>query len=110
MTNPQEVSEEDIEQLKHDLDTGSICNHKVVAKLFGYYNRTRDMQWVSVKDRLPEEGHWYLATIKGDKFSRILFYDGKNEHGIHWLKDGDFLGCVTHWMTLPTEPKQREGL
>ena len=45
-------------------------------------------RWVSVSDRLPEAGVWYLACSA--KYVRILFFDGENEHGVHWLDRGDF--------------------
>ena len=67
------------------------------------------MEWIKTSDRLPEEGAWYMcwASLKGCGFQQeILFFDGENEHGIHWLMDGDFEGEVTHWMPLPSPPEE----
>ncbi len=59
--------------------------------------------WVSVDERLPNEGHWYIAYSRNLVIE--LFYDGENEHGVHWLKDGDWDDPVTHWMPLPPPPE-----
>lgn len=60
------------------------------------------MNWISVKDRLPDEEDAYLCCIDslafpGTQYIRILkFYgDGTWGHG----------GNVTHWMPLPEPPK-----
>lgn len=62
------------------------------------------MEWISVKDRLPERKEdVYLCCIASDAFPgtryiRIFkFYgDGTWERG----------GNVTHWMPLPKPPKE----
>jgi len=65
-------------------------------------------EWISVDDRLPNSGKWYLCIYSFDLVGvmDIIFFDGINEHGIHWLKDGDFIERVTHWMPLPEPPEQ----
>ena len=66
-------------------------------------------QWISVEERLPENGR-YIAYVK------------KEHHGVYkrdvfdlWYEDGDwyldahsvlFRGHVTHWMPLPEPPKE----
>lgn len=67
------------------------------------------MEWISVKDRLPEEGGWLDHNI--------ICYDGTYVHQTCTYKDGsftdfyDFLGApvenVTHWMIIE-EPKMEE--
>ncbi len=59
-------------------------------------------KWVSVAERLPNEGHWYIAYSCNQVIE--LFYDGENEHGVHWLKEGDWGDQVTHWMHFPPPP------
>jgi hypothetical protein len=62
------------------------------------------MNWISVKDRLPENGQ---RVICYNRFIEIknydsVFYDGD----IHWTGApiGELTG-VTHWMPLPEPPK-----
>ncbi len=58
------------------------------------------MNWISVKDRLPEEGY-YLVFIKNPgpfKYIYVAYYYGDNE----WNVDGE----VTHWKPLPEPPKE----
>ena len=60
--------------------------------------------WISVKDRLPEEGTKALCHLKrgdywqagGDDCGEDLWSDGEA-----WCSNGE----VTHWMPLPHAPK-----
>lgn len=79
--------------------------------------------WISVKDRLPEENGMYICCIKASKrtsyvdvigfvrnlheFDEIYFFE-ENRSG--FIKTDDRLGFieikkVTHWMPLPEPPK-----
>ena len=57
-------------------------------------------EWISVKDRLPEEDGYYLCYVEsfvfqGSHFITLLnFYVGEG-----------FGDVVTHWMPLPEPPK-----
>lgn len=63
------------------------------------------MDWISVKDRMPEDDATYLVY-------------GRNGYGIVfavYYGDGEWLTCddltnitrfVTHWMPLPEPPKE----
>lgn len=72
------------------------------------------MEWISVKDRLPEDNLIVLfAYAPGTKYVRMGFYR-KNE-GWHLLTGILFSrvrlapeqNCyVTHWMCLPEPPKE----
>ena len=58
------------------------------------------MEWISVKDRLPEGYATYLVYVRN--WHRIVFADyyGDGE----WLTCGDLTNItrfVTHWMPLP---------
>ena len=56
-------------------------------------------QWISVKDRLPEEGeNSYLVRLE-DGFIGTAVWDGGWEL---WNDSGE----VTHWMCLPEPPKE----
>lgn len=63
------------------------------------------MEWISVKDGLPEVGKivvWYspfahTGTVKGYVADYLNELD-KKEHNINWFKK------FTHWMPLPDPP------
>ena len=67
--------------------------------------------WISVKDRLPENKGWYLVAVwpevtsKGRPNIEISdFYDGVDvDKGTRILRFQDY---VTHWQLLPEPPKQ----
>ena len=67
--------------------------------------RARVPEWISVKDRLPEEDGYYLCCIKSSLFPDRVYIDilecdkGSFEEG-HIYTD-----TVTHWMSLPELPK-----
>ena len=57
-------------------------------------------EWISVKDRLPEEEGLYLVEVVNDheiRNSKTAWYHG---HGNWFLHQN-----VTHWMHLPQPPK-----
>ena len=63
-------------------------------------------EWISVKDRLPEEKGRYLTANKrfGDK---IVVFDLWFGGGFWYVEEEDdvFDFEVTHWMPLPNPPK-----
>lgn len=67
--------------------------------------------WISVKDRPPEDDTDVLTISYGYNFQRVLHYD----HGFncHRLFDGTLLNeneitDIEYWMPLPELPAQRE--
>lgn len=62
----------------------------------GYHKQS---EWISVKDRLPEQFGKYLVGCKGIDIAQIRLYEGT------W----DSLAEVTHWMPLPTPPAEKEN-
>jgi hypothetical protein len=77
--------------------------------------KIKDLQWISVKDRLPEEADAdVLVWIEHGTADGVEFYDSL--HIAHWygddkvfadLKDDEVKG-VTHWMytsAIPEPPK-----
>ena len=70
------------------------------------------MNWISVKDNLPELFYHVLAT-DGNNIG-IAAYQGENEEGNdEWIDCGDsfdnYLPEITHWMPLPELPKKEKG-
>lgn len=58
------------------------------------------MEWISVKDRLPETGKNVLVVVKGEVHEGVLgmvFWTVPNAES-YCNKD------VTHWMPLPEPP------
>lgn len=79
-------------------------------------------EWISVKDRLPEEDGEYLCFYKNffdttgvlilefalNMRERFFSPDFKNRSGFcEYVGDGAWveIDCVTHWMPLPEPPK-----
>lgn len=67
------------------------------------------MEWISVEDRLPEDGGFYIVGFKnGGSF--LGWYNSEKwhnpkgkEYGITKFGDNN---TVTHWMPLPKPPKE----
>lgn len=59
-------------------------------------------EWVSVKDRLPEDGQSVL-TCKNGVYDIQTYEERRNG----WLCKGWFwsMATVTHWMPIPQPPK-----
>ena len=64
------------------------------------YDFAQKNEWISVKDRLPEEDIRVLVYINSDRSYTKLDTDRlSNGKFVRWYKD------VTHWMPLPEPPK-----
>jgi hypothetical protein len=67
--------------------------------------------WISVKDRLPEEEGWYLVyTTPNSEYKSInkaMFCKGYalGNFEPYWHGAGGHWANVTHWMPLPEPPK-----
>lgn len=64
-------------------------------------------EWISAKDRLPEEREDVVIIIRldGCNYYRVGWWRGEN---VEWMQAGLGLvdGTVTHWMPLPEAPKE----
>lgn len=63
------------------------------------------MEWISVKDRLPEENKLVLTFIKRVDYPSYYKLNFRQE-GM-WREDLNFLDTITHWTPLPKAPKQQ---
>lgn len=71
------------------------------------------MEWISIKDRLPEEGEDVLFSVapNGVPFTRIGLYGDGNwkllcgMFGEYRTFTSKTVWPVTHWMPLPPPPK-----
>lgn len=55
------------------------------------------MEWISVKDRLPDNNERVLVHVVGKPFN----IDADRFVNSRWVR---WNGCVAHWMPLPEPP------
>lgn len=65
-------------------------------------------EWISVKDRLPEDSGEYLVYIVANNMPKnksiiTLYYTNLSKRFIY---ENDNLFTVSHWMDLPQPPKE----
>ncbi len=70
------------------------------------YQAAKD-QWISVKDRLPEDGQDVLACVNGQVL--ISYVHGMKGFSSEWglAENGETI-WPSHWMPLPEPPKETE--
>jgi hypothetical protein len=73
-------------------------------KLIAHHQATKNMQWISVEDELPEKLGDYSVWVT---FSNGGVEDMRMVHVEDWMRDNahDDLH-VTHWQPLPTPPSE----
>lgn len=66
----------------------------------GYEQAEKDLGWISVKDRLPEENKWVFVCVDMQGVPQCV--------GLGYLKDGEWCDdendngfCVDYWMEIP---------
>ena len=69
-----------------------------VVEYLKEYKRLKQFNWVSVKDRLPEEVGLYFCKDSDGYKASCLCVDG-----------GFIIKKVTHWRDEPEPPKEGEG-
>lgn len=63
-------------------------------------------EWISVEDKLPEEGETVLICTKGGYVTQAyLFTDIAEQSFLETYINNQFFD-VTHWQPLPTPPKK----
>ena len=66
-------------------------------------------EWVSVKDRLPEESGMYIVTANDGHAQRVSFVLWQKKNRMWNLVGARSYWRVTHWMPLPQPPKAEIG-
>lgn len=62
------------------------------------------MEWISVEDRLPEDGQYVHVYLSYGKQATCVFFADRNSF-VDSLRFQHSNGGVTHWMPLPEPPK-----
>jgi hypothetical protein len=69
------------------------------------------MKWINIKDELPEDVCDVLCYLEGrDEIMLLAYYpmlDSIRED-FEFLDSDGYMYDVTHWMPLPTPPKESE--
>lgn len=73
----------------------------------GYSQAEKDLGWISVKDRLPEEGHFVLTCVSDTGTPQCVGMALLLKDGTWW--DGDIKVRVDYWMEVPKLPKEEEN-
>ncbi len=65
-------------------------------------------EWISVKDRLPEEDKPYIISYRSNDEQKVVgaFWDSFEGYNQFTTDEGLIYEDVTHWMPLPNPPKQ----
>ena len=78
----------------------------------GYEQAEKELGWISVKDRLPEDDGWYLTCVRMEHLGNTpqivcpLFFWKKYKR---WEDaDGLYNGKIDHWMPIPKLPMEDE--
>lgn len=67
------------------------------------------MEWISVKENPPPSNIWVLCfngSVHIKFYEPCLFYDGDH----HFNRPLGMIDEVTHWMPLPSPPKDLDGM
>ena len=105
-----EVELEDVRQFDDELDR---LNGDWKWQKFYLNTRPNDAKWISVEDELPEKGKTVLITDGVLTYVAVLnrmngydFQIADDWEGVEFSHNAINLEDVTHWMPLPTPPKQ----
>lgn len=62
------------------------------------------MQWISVKDRLPEDDGKYLCCTRSGAIVVVKYHHFRDTG--RWRTYESVAQSITHWMPLPEPPKE----
>ena len=93
----------------HHLQTGRIKNSEFIDWVDKQPTAEPKQEWISVKDRLPEQLKEVLICFDGYGKKSVSTATYRNYfYGKEWLSNMMSLSVdsVTHWMPLPEPPKE----
>ena len=95
------------EKLEELLDIIIQPGQKTLGDIADYLisNGVTVQEWVSVKDRLPEESGMYIVTANDGHAQRVSFVQWQKKNRMWNLTGARSYWRVTHWMPLPQPPK-----
>ena len=82
---------------------GNCVQKLMVDRLIGHGVTVQE--WISVKDRLPEESGMYIVTANDGHAQRVSFVQWQKKNRMWNLTGARSYWRVTHWMPLPEPPK-----
>ena len=107
-----DVREKLVELIESARYWGSNTSEEIADNLLE--NGVTVQKWISVKDRLPEEGEYVLCVLKGfnygGKIQVCKFVPAdkfKDKPYFEHFRNG--FPSVTHWMPLPEPPEVRRN-
>ena len=92
-------------------DDGSKAPEGIKGFLTGWLACTENAaatQWVSVEDRLPEDGQTVIASHKNGITEAYYTKDRKFHEPYYGQTCGDYFDSVTYWSPLPEPPEKKE--
>ena len=96
--------------IKHiERSFGEISTPFVVKEIKDFPNAdVVPVEWISVKDRLPEEKERVLVFLKNNTHTKgYTRIDTDRLIKGNWIR---WSSCVTHWMPFPELPKSEQKL
>ena len=84
---------------------GSAIENKKIADYLIRHGVTVQ-EWISVDDRVPEDGGYVVCIAKRNPFSRFMPMVARIEKN-GWVNPitEQYISEVTHWMQMPNPPK-----
>ena len=95
---------EKLVELLADAGMGKTERNFLADKLIA--NGVTVQEWISVDDRLPENGGYVICIAKRNPFSRFMPMVARIEKN-GWVNPitEQYISEVTHWMPIPQPPK-----
>ena len=102
-----EICECDISNIETIAMKETVKSYAKMNGLLEHMHYVNDQKWISVNDRLPEDGESVLTYKNGNVDVQV--YE-KNRNG--WIQGNWFwsMATVTHWMPLPEYKGETENV